>query len=555
MIEKFSHNVSGLAHCHDDEDGNVTNFVVCENDKLYVYKHTERKAVHEFPRNLFNIAVLILGAKIRLPSIAQLEEKHLMEFESFSISKNSVSIGVSTHALAIFNKSFHTDLITGCMHNALSYIQATLNFSLFMGDAKLCFMALVSQGTAKSEESHCQPNQSVSLCHNYIDKNLYQKLFGIENLIQNNTMLLLFGNTGHIWFIPLSALGCQPKFLYSTDTICIDVNSHFVDEKTSVFEIGTVSGKVFQFTSLEHTYNVNQFTVASVDVHCLLNKCSTCKILSGCPQALTANGKYLLKSQQLYDEPLYGLDLDNYMKDFFSIQWRIDAEKNRMTKHLESMQQVKSLSKDVDKHFIQCTYSDHFLRLTLLSKQKLNFTSFHVVCIGFSDKTVTYNSFSPSILLLAENILLYEKILCYRQVLNSYLKVDEILVDVTRFAKLEDMKLTKKTHQSKFSIMFHKNFISRIEEPLLKHLFNIDREAKTFDIFRLCIVNRSTDVTIHNVDNSLSLMQLDCCCSDQFLSNKLYSALLQKCKKMQQLTKSSHNLIQFKTKPECILVL
>ena len=557
LIDKFAQKITSIAHYHAD-DGNedkVINYVACENDRVYTYMNTGRNASYNFPSQFFNIAVHFLSYKKELPSLFNLEERNFAKFDKFYISKDSICIGQTLHSIVVFDKSFFSDMMGDHVQNVLSYIQITLNVRSFMGDIKLCFLSLISLHSSEkiNEENNDNRKHLFSLLHHYIDNELYQRLFGLENMMQNNTIILLFGSNGHIWFTPLSLLDSEPKFLYSTESRCIDVLSKkCANKKTSILEIGTEGGRVFQLTAGKDSFVVDQYGVNYSNLNILINKCSACKILSGCPLALEARKNFLLMPKHLNDYSVQDIDLDSCIKELFIVQQKTDAQQTEMTKHIEALHQVKLLDEDSDEHFIQCTYSEYFMKVLLLSKQQVMSTSFHAVCVGSSSKTLSFNSFSHNILILADDVLLYDKIFFYRKFMNTYIKVDEIKIDVTNFCKVDTIKIAKKEIVSTFSIMFDKQFISQIGTNLSKFLFNIDRAPKTADLFKLSIVNDYVDVTLQKISNEVILVK--CSCSNKLLSCKLHSDLLQKCLDSKGLCNRNQSLNNLNTKPDCILI-
>ena len=105
--------------------------------------------------------------------------------------------------------------------------------------------------------------------------------------------------------------------------------------------------------------------------------------------------------------------------------------------------------------------------------------------------------------------------------MDTYIKVDEIKIDATNFCKVDTMKIAKKETVSTFSIMFDKQFVSRIGKNLSKFLFNIDRAPKTEDLFKLSIVNQFIDVTLRTCSHE----RASCVTFGKSLKNKFSNYL------------------------------
>jgi len=506
LLDELAQPVDFVEHFHCGKDV-IT--VVASGGRIFQYVNDIKLGWYKIPNDFIQLARNFneIGKDLMLL------ENAVSNFQESGIS-NVVFAGkfvvgiLLRNTLVFFENSFKDHLLENKLGNVQNRIAKSFNLSIMQDESSyVVHIALLS----------LLDGANVHL----ISEKLYLALFGLEALKCSYQVLVLFLNSGQMWYLFLKEWSA-PKYIYSFDDECSEV---FVDKADSKLTISTKTHCLYVFTPDNDTYKVtklwNNFTTEFYP-----NLCSfAIKNNQVCSPSLCVKNTSVLyrKSMQCLkqnnEEQLN--QLRSVLKDCELQKQALSELIQERLKALTSIQTLADFSSTESKS-TNFVFTPEALEVHWLSNV-LSFRPFSVI-LSSNSISETFYSNQNRIIIPVKTALKFNEILCLFFEKDLWFLCGCIRYNIFNFLKSDTVRL-KSGHHFKFQCELKYKINAENTKHLLKTLMpdgtNVNKSEFVVEVMNTLIHTSctlsTTESSIHvRCDNNCILHQFCDCLTEQF---------------------------------------
>ena len=394
IVDEFTENICYAEHIHEDQ--HVITILINDNDKVYQYENDKRIGFYRLSQHLRQLALQFVHLSKDLTLLEEVASKLQTVPLIYYIFAGKHVIGITKNkSMVLLNEKFKNQLLEGRAQDLSDCIVNTYDLSSFVcGKHSIVYIAPVS--LVESPDYHV------------LNKDLYLSLFGLDALTYKFQVLLIFLNSGHIWYLFLKNEAI-PLYLCSIDDICIKVCS-----QNSTLVVFTQNKKVVSFEVNHDSFKVAESWI-NVEKGSSVNFCNNddtnCRW--DCPSSLLIKNRALLKSKNVVKVEL---NLEAQLNNLRATLNSLEIEKQDVTdllkRRFQVVQQFESLANMTTNYekLIDFEFKENELHVRWI-RHDFEHLPFCVI-LSSKGRSETFYSKSQSLKICSQNVRRYCRALC-----------------------------------------------------------------------------------------------------------------------------------------------